>query len=41
VVGSVVTGEQMWPTFESGHHITQIVDACLDSSRLRQWVSIA
>ncbi|TIO06177.1 Gfo/Idh/MocA family oxidoreductase [Mesorhizobium sp.] len=40
VVRSIVTGEQMWPTFESGHHITQIVDACLDSSRLRQWVSI-
>ncbi len=40
VIRSVVTGQQMWPTFESGHHITQIVDACLESSRLRQWVSI-
>lgn len=40
VVRSVATGEAMWPTFESGHHIAQIVDACLESSRLRQWVQI-
>lgn len=40
VVRSVATGEALWPTFESGHHIAQIVDACLESSRLRQWVQI-
>lgn len=40
VVRSVATGESMWPTFENGHHIAQIVDACLESSRLRQWVAI-
>lgn len=40
VVRSIATGEAMWPTFESGHHIAQIVDACLESSNLRQWVQI-
>lgn len=40
VVRSVTTGRTMWPTFESGHHIAQIVDACLESSRLRQWVRL-
>ena len=33
VVRSVTTGEAMWPTFESGHHIAQIVDAHLGSDR--------
>ena len=41
VVRSVTSGESMWPTFESGHHIAQIVDACLLSSQRRQWVAIA
>jgi hypothetical protein len=27
------------PTFEAGHHICQIVDACMESSRLGAWVS--
>ncbi len=40
VVRSVATGKPMWPTFESGHHIAQIVDACFESSRLRQWVKL-
>lgn len=40
VVRSIATGEAMWPTFENGHHIAQIVDACLESSKLRQWVQI-
>jgi predicted dehydrogenase len=40
VIRSVTTGQPMWPTFESGHHITQIVDACMDSSRQRAWVDI-
>lgn len=41
VVRSIVSGEPMWPTFENGHHIAQIVDACVESSRLRQWVKLA
>jgi predicted dehydrogenase len=40
VVHSIVTGQDMWPTFESGHHIAQIVDACLESSSQRQWVKL-
>lgn len=40
VVRSITTGTQMWPTFETGHHICQIVDACMESSRLRRWVDI-
>ena len=41
VIRSITTGQEMWPTFEAGHHICQIVDACMDSSRLGRWVSIA
>ena len=40
MVRSVISGEPMWPTFETGHHITQIVDACMESSRLRAWIDI-
>lgn len=40
VIRSITTGQEMWPTFETGHHICQIVDACMASSRLRRWVSI-
>ena len=40
VIRSIATGEPMWPTFESGHHICQIVDACMESSRIGRWVSI-
>lgn len=40
VVRSIVSGQEMWPTFEAGHRICQIVDACMDSSRLGRWVSI-
>jgi predicted dehydrogenase len=40
VVRSVVTGRPMWPTFDTGHHICQIVDAVMESSRLRSWVDI-
>ena len=40
VVRSITTNTPMWPTFESGHHICQIVDACMDSSRQRRWVDI-
>ncbi|MBI1172515.1 gfo/Idh/MocA family oxidoreductase [bacterium] len=41
VARSVVTGQPMWPTFEVGHHICQIVEACMQSSRERRWVDIA
>ncbi|WP_284778111.1 Gfo/Idh/MocA family oxidoreductase [Agrobacterium sp. lyk4-40-TYG-31] len=40
VIRSITTGTQMWPTFETGHHICQIVDACMESSRLKRWVDI-
>ncbi|OQP86750.1 oxidoreductase [Rhizobium rhizosphaerae] len=40
VIRSITTNTPMWPTFESGHHICQIVDACMESSRLRRWVDI-
>lgn len=41
VVRSVVTNTPIWPTFETGHHICQIVDACMTSARLKRWVDIA
>lgn len=37
----VVAGRPMWPTFETGHHICQIVDACMVSTREERWVEIA
>jgi predicted dehydrogenase len=40
VVRSVVTGVPMWPTFETGHHICQIVDAVMESARRRAWVDV-
>ncbi len=40
VIKSITTGQPMWPTFETGHHICQIVDACMESSRLSRWVDI-
>lgn len=40
VIRAITTGQEMWPTFEAGHHICQIVDACMDSARLGRWVSI-
>jgi predicted dehydrogenase len=40
VIASITTGQPVWPTFEAGHHICQIVDACLDSARLGRWVDI-
>jgi predicted dehydrogenase len=40
VIESVTTGRAVWPTFEAGHHIAQIVDACFVSSRLGQWVDV-
>ncbi|MEP2028588.1 MAG: Gfo/Idh/MocA family oxidoreductase [Paracoccaceae bacterium] len=40
VVRSIVSNEPMWPTFETGHHICQIVDACMESSRQKAWVEV-
>ncbi|MBM7324833.1 Gfo/Idh/MocA family oxidoreductase [Agrobacterium sp. S2] len=40
VVKSITTNTPMWPTFENGHHICQIVDACMESSRAKRWVDI-
>lgn len=40
VIRSITTNTQAWPTFETGHHICQIVDACMQSSRTRSWVDI-
>lgn len=40
VIESVTTGKPAWPTFATGHHIAQIVDACFESSRRREWVDI-
>ncbi|MCB4379071.1 Gfo/Idh/MocA family oxidoreductase [Synechococcus sp. MU1644] len=39
-IRSIVSNQPMWPTFEAGHHICQIVDACMDSARLKRWVDI-
>lgn len=41
MVRSVTTGRDMWPTFEDGHHICQIVEACIKSSQLQKWVKVA
>lgn len=40
VVRSVATGQPMWPTFDNGHHITRMVEACIQSSERREWVRI-
>lgn len=40
VIRSITRGEPMWPTFDTGHHICQIVDACMESGRRRAWVDI-
>lgn len=40
VIRSITTGQPMWPTFDNGVHITEIVDACMASSRDRAWVDI-
>lgn len=40
VIRSITTNTPAWPTFETGHHICQIIDACMESSRTRSWVDI-
>ena len=41
VISSIVSNQPMWPTFETGHHICQIVDACMASSDQKSWIQIA
>ena len=41
VIRSIVHQQPMWPTFDNGHHICQIVDACMESGRRKAWVEIA
>ena len=40
VIRSITTGRPAWPTFDAGHRICQIVDACMESARLGRWVDI-
>ncbi|MEP2946594.1 MAG: Gfo/Idh/MocA family oxidoreductase [Lentilitoribacter sp.] len=40
VIKSITENKPMWPTFENGHHICQIIDACMESSRLNAWLDI-
>jgi predicted dehydrogenase len=40
VVNSVATGRASWPTFEDGHEIMKIVEACFRSSERRAWVDV-
>jgi predicted dehydrogenase len=40
VIRSIVSGQPKWPTFETGHHICQIVDACMNSSAQKRWIDI-
>lgn len=40
VIRSITTNTLAWPTFETGYHICQIIDACMESSRTRSWVDI-
>ena len=39
-IKSITTSTPMWPTFETGHHICQIIDACMTSSDKRAWVDL-
>lgn len=41
VIRSITRGTPMWPTFDTGHHICQMVDACMESARRGSWVDIA
>ncbi len=41
VISSIVSNRPKWPTFETGHHICQIVDACMASSDQKSWIQIA
>jgi predicted dehydrogenase len=40
VVNSVATGKALWPTFEDGHDIMKLIEACFRSSEQRCWVTV-
>lgn len=40
VTRSIVTNSPAWPSFEVGHHVCQIVDACMASSQRGEWVTL-
>lgn len=40
VLHSVATSKPQWPTFEHGHEIMRIVEACFESSKKRAWIKI-
>jgi len=40
MIRSITRNTPMWPTFDTGHHICQIVDACMESARRRSWVDV-
>jgi predicted dehydrogenase len=40
VVRSVATKTPAWPTFQDGHEIMKIVDACLESSARRRCAEV-
>lgn len=40
LIKSITLNQPMWPTFDNGHHICQIVDACMSSSRQKAWVDV-
>jgi predicted dehydrogenase len=40
VIRSITTGQPAWPTFDVGHHICQMVEACMVSSTRNAWVDI-
>jgi predicted dehydrogenase len=40
VIRSITTHQPAWPTFDTGHHICQMVDACMESAAKQVWVDI-
>ena len=40
VIGSVASLKPAWPTFRDGYDIARLVDACIESSARREWVSV-
>lgn len=41
VIQSITTGVPMWPTFEAGHRIAQLIDACVASGEACAWVNVS
>lgn len=41
VIRSITENKPAWPTFDNGHHICQIVDACMASSAQERWIEIS